>query len=372
LKTSSTNPCNHSASDTVVIVTACDENYVLGAAATVRSAIDSLGPHQAARVFVLDGGITNESKARLLKSWKAENVTVDWLRPDLETIRDMPVAGHVSLSTYLRILLAELLPPDVTRAIYLDADTIVMRSLGELWSVPLQGAFCAAAQDAFVPVLDPPRVFSRPLHSMTLPGWSPYPIPNFRDLGLRGDAPYFNAGVMLVNVARWREEAVASRAFECLRVNAAHVRFWDQYPLNTLFSGQWKILDPRWNQNSSIFRVPGWEFTHYSEAEFGQVTSDPWIVHFDSLPKPWAVDSKHPFRGSYFKHLDRTDWHGWRPRRCLRDQAALVLGMPRELYRGYRKWRQTRFSRRIRAIKQSVRSNASVLWGAAARILFEV
>jgi lipopolysaccharide biosynthesis glycosyltransferase len=334
----------------VVIVTASDENYVLGAAATIRSAIDRLGPHRTVRVFVLDGGISAWSKLKLWRSWAAPNVEIGWLKPDLEAIRDMQVSGHITLATYLRILLADLLPPDVSRAIYLDADTIVVGDLHELWSQPLGDAPCAATQDVFHPYLNPAEVIPHPLHCATL-GQNPQPISNYRELGLSGSAPYFNAGVMLVNAALWRREQVARRAFDCLRIHAEHVRYWDQYALNTLFSGRWKVVDPRWNQNTQVFRLPGWELSHYTEEEFNQVRRDPWIIHFDYKPKPWELVCRHPFRDDFFKYLDRTWWRKWRPTPPPREQVATGYGL-QGLYGKYRAWRRTRLSPAVRQWKK--------------------
>src|SRR5687768_7961977 len=113
------------ASEVVTIVTACDENYVRAAAAAIRSAIASLGGSRDARIYVLDGGIAADSKRKLVRSWAGRRAQVSWLKADLAAIGDLPVSDHVSLATYLRILLAELLPAEISKAIYLDADTIV-------------------------------------------------------------------------------------------------------------------------------------------------------------------------------------------------------------------------------------------------------
>jgi len=341
--------------DAIVLVTACDENYALGAAAAIRSAIDSVGSQQRIRVFVLDGGITRATKWWLRRSWRGRNVAVGWLTPNLQAIGDLPVSGHINLSTYLRLLLAELLPADVEKAIYLDADTIVLRDISELWATPVNDFYCAATQDAFVPVLNPHEAFSHPIHSMTIPNMSPYPIPNYRELGLAGTAPYFNAGILLVNVAKWRREQVARRALECLRANGDAVRFWDQYALNTLFSGNWKIVDPRWNQNTHVFRIPHWELSHYSEDEFSRVREDPWIVHFDYKPKPWVRDCAHPFREAFFQALDRTAWRSWRPgssmQERMQENADYLRKYSDDLVKRYRQWRRTRFSPTVRAWK---------------------
>jgi lipopolysaccharide biosynthesis glycosyltransferase len=335
----------------IVIVTACDDNYVRGAAAAVRSAIDSLPTKSQVRVFVLDGGIQESSKEKLLRSWRRDRCEVAWLCPDAGLIQGLPVSEYINLSTYLRLLMAELLPAEIDRAIYLDADTIVVRCLNELWSVRLEGAYCAAVQDVFHPVLDPALALERPTHSMICPNVDPRPISNYRELGLSFDAPYFNAGMMLANIERWRQEQIGRRALACLRDNEGSVRYWDQYALNVLFSGQWKILDPRWNQNSQVFRLPDWKLSHYSEGEYNQVRTDPWIVHFDYRPKPWDLESTHPFRTLFFKHLDRTEWRGWRPQRTLWQQAERAVQMPLALYQCYRKWRQTRVSPTVRAWK---------------------
>jgi len=330
--------------EAIAVVTACDENYVRGAAAAIRSAIDSVGPEQPVRVFVLDGGITDRSKARLVRSWRQPNVVTEFLQPDLAAIGDMHTSDHINLSTYLRILLADLVPADVTKAIYLDADTIVRRDLTHLWSEPLGDALCAATNDIFHPYLNPCEALRRPIHCMLLKT-NPEPIPNYRELALPGNAPYFNAGVMLVNVERWRREQFSRQAFACLRDNADHVRYWDQYALNVLCSGRWKSVDARWNQNSHTYRLPGWHLSHLDQAEFERLKHDPWIVHFDYVPKPWDLDSKHPFRQDFFRALDRTCWWWWRPRRPMRERLQI-------LHQNYRKWRQKNWSPRVRAWKE--------------------
>ena len=295
-------------SEPISIVTACDENYVRAAAVALVSAAASVGSRHELNLYVLDGGVSDGSKAKLEKSCARFGRAVRWLTPDLHAIRDLPVSHHVSQSTYLRILLAELLPAKVSRVIYLDADVVVVRNLAELWATPVEDVYCGAVQDAFLPVLDPAVAFDHPLQCQVASNQDSRPIANYPELGLSGEMPYFNAGIMLVNVARWRRERVAARALDCLRTNARHVRYWDQYALNVLCAGQWKKLDARWNQSSDVFQLPSWQRSHYNVGEFWQVRRDPWIVHFNNLPKPWDKDCVHPFRGLFFQHVEQTAW----------------------------------------------------------------
>ncbi len=296
----------------ITIVTACDENYLPAAAAALVSVASSVDSNRELDIYVLDGGVSPTSKSKLKQSCARFGRHIRWLVPDLTALRDLPVSHHINHSTYLRILLAELLPASVSRAIYLDADVIVVRSLEELWQTPLEDAYCAAVQDAFFPALEPADVFDHPLQCQIAPRNDPRPIANYKELGLSGSLRYFNAGIMLVNVERWRREQVAARSIECLRTNATQVRFWDQYALNVLFAGQWKQLDARWNQSSDVFQLPSWQRSHYSVAEFWQVRRDPWIVHFNNLPKPWDANCVHPFRTLFFRYLEQTAWPRWR------------------------------------------------------------
>jgi lipopolysaccharide biosynthesis glycosyltransferase len=333
----------------IVLVTASDENYTRGVAVAIRSAIQSLEGREV-RIFVLDGGITDSSKRRLLRSWQRP---VEWLKPDLNLLKDLPISDHISVSTYLRLLLAEMAP--VEKAIYLDADVVVVRNLAHLWETPLDGMFCAAAQDCYVPVLDPHGLFGPMLWSIR--NKNPYPIPNYKELGLDAKAPYFNAGIMLVNVKRWRREQVAHRALQCLHDNAGSVCYWDQYALNVLFSGQWKKLDRRWNQQGSVLFNSTWEKSPMSEAEFYMLQHQPWIVHFDYKTKPWHVDCNHPYRKLFFQHLDRTAWRWWRPRRPIQEHADAVAAALAKVYPTFRQWRKTRVAPLIRGMKNKLRAS---------------
>jgi lipopolysaccharide biosynthesis glycosyltransferase len=105
----------------IVAATAADENYVVPLVATVRSAIDCLGPNQHLRLFILDGGVSDSSRAALMSSWADRRVRIEWIRPDINAVKHLPVSHHVSISCYLRLLLPSLLPEDVGKLIYFDS-----------------------------------------------------------------------------------------------------------------------------------------------------------------------------------------------------------------------------------------------------------
>ena len=127
----------------IVVVSATDDGYAMPLAVTIRSALDHLDPNRRLRLYVLDGGLSNASKASMLWSWNDPRITVEWVRPDMKQVCDLVVSDQVNAVTYLRLLMPHVLPKHVTRVIYIDADMFVRRDLGELWDEP-QGEHAGA------------------------------------------------------------------------------------------------------------------------------------------------------------------------------------------------------------------------------------
>jgi lipopolysaccharide biosynthesis glycosyltransferase len=226
--------------------------------------------------------------------------------------------------SYFRILMPRLLPADLRRVIYLDADLIVRRDLTQLWELDLRDRLCLAAQDCAAPYLDA----AKSLENFDRCGrhlGSPVPITNFRELGLSPLAAYFNAGVMLVDLAAWRDADLSGQILACLQQNERHVLWWDQYALNVVLAGRWGALDVRWNQGCNIYAYPTWRDSPFDCQTFERLRSDPFIVHFTTRYKPWKLSCLHPLRQLYFEYLDRTEWAGWRPARFNRPSAIFEL-----------------------------------------------
>ena len=72
----------------IVVVSATDDGYAMPLAVTIRSALNHLAADRRLRLFILDGGLHEESKARLLKSWRDPRLTVEWIRPDMDQVSD--------------------------------------------------------------------------------------------------------------------------------------------------------------------------------------------------------------------------------------------------------------------------------------------
>lgn len=310
-----------------IVLCASDDNYVKPLAVALHSAVTHLQAGRHLHVVLMDGGISESSWSGLRETLLDLPISIHVIRPNKQELSDLGVSHHITHTAYFRLLAAKLLPEAIDKVIYLDSDVLVQADLTELWELELGTHYCLAAVDIACPFVDAYEARAAAADSdcsnvrSTLQNFDraiPYlaaisPIPNWRQLGLDGSAPYFNSGVMVLNLARWREDAVDQRLLHCLRSNSAYVWCWDQYALNVVFAGQWGELPGQWNQGAHVFEYPDPLYGPISPDDFAAMRDQPSLIHFTTEFKPWEYRPFHPLRERFFEQLDQTAWAGWRP-----------------------------------------------------------
>jgi len=309
----------------VSVVAACDRSFAMPLAVTIRSVLRALGPGAGLDLHVIDAGIGTAGRARLLESWRDERLTVHWHGIDRHDLKSLPISGHIKPAAYARLFAPRLLPADLSKVIYLDSDLLVLADLASLWAEPLGDAACLAVPDVSCPRIDCAATLSN--YDRCRPYLGVHPaIPNYRDVGMSPDAPYFNSGVMVMDLKRWRTADITGAALEILSRDRQHVIWADQYALNVVFHQAWRPLELSWNQGSHIYKYPTWQESPFDLKSLAACRFAPRIVHFTSEAKPWLYGNSHPFRALFFAVLDETAWRGWRPRvplhRRLREAAG--------------------------------------------------
>ncbi len=316
-----------------VVLCAADESYAMPLAVTLHSAVSHLSAGEQLHVVLLDGGISESSWSGIRETLAGLPITVDVIRPDLDLVNDLSVSHHISHSAYLRLLADQLLPSWIDKVIYLDSDLLVLDDLCQLWQMDVGDNYCLAAVDISCPFVDAPTFVkqARGLNRSGQPNGTdqtdkespsprsvPFvgaltPIPNWRELGIDGASHYFNSGVMVLNLKRWRSENISQRLFECLRANRRHVWCWDQYALNVVFAGQWGQLPARWNQGTHVHEYPNADQAPIAPDQFVEMRDNPAIMHYTTEYKPWNFRPFHPERQRFYQHLDQTAFSQWRP-----------------------------------------------------------
>jgi lipopolysaccharide biosynthesis glycosyltransferase len=295
-------------SDPIVVVCAADNNYAMPLAVTMRSVIENLKSNHKIIIFIVDGGITNLNKQKILKSLFFEKCEVKFISVSNSLLRDIEEAhkstnledetikaDYVSIASFYRLVIPELLSNEFAKAIYLDCDLIVKGDIGDLWQIDIGENYLLAVQDTWIPYMS-----------------SSTGKLNCQELGLEPASKYFNAGVLVVNLRKWRESGLSAKAINYFKQNSEHVGWYDQDVLNALLAGLWGELDPRWNMSpSSVYGYSSWQESPFPETIYNNLIRDPYIIHFVSAKKPW--NSRHTLlKEHFFQYVDMTAWSGWR------------------------------------------------------------
>jgi lipopolysaccharide biosynthesis glycosyltransferase len=278
-----------------IVVCAADNNYAMQLAVVAKSALEHLQRDRTLLLYVIDGGITGSSKQKILRSIDPQRCVVTWLQPNLELLTEVPVFGHFNFTTYLRLLIPDLLPETIQKVIYLDSDLVVNADLGQLWDLSIADQYLLAVQQTSIPYVS-----------------SASGLANYEALGISPDCKYFNGGVLVINLEKWRQEKVGLQALNYILEYKEQIRFADQDGMNATLAGRWGELDPRWNQTPDIFKFASWQESPFTEEVFNQLLTDPYIIHFASAAKPWNSREIYPANDLFFQYVDQTAWAGWR------------------------------------------------------------
>jgi lipopolysaccharide biosynthesis glycosyltransferase len=242
----------------VTVAYSADERMAMPLAASIASAIANFKSADSfLDVVVVGSGLSPRSASRIFPhSADASRFRFRIVSPPAISTEEIDL-GRYGVAALYRLLIPQLLP-DCSRAIYLDADTIVEQDLRELWEEACGEAALWARQDWMFPVMS-----------------HPYLQEKQKWLGMQPDDPYFNSGVLVFDLDVWRDADLGNQVLSFLRANIAHCSWFDQDALNAVLRGRWKPLNARWNRYSSeISSREAAGIIHYIGAE-----AKPWLAH---------------------------------------------------------------------------------------------
>lgn len=258
------------------IACTANDRYAKHVGVMLQSLLENRKHRDTIRIFIINSGITESNLRKLSKVANGFGQEITFLTADKKVTEALPTAStikHITQDTYLRIVLPRLLQKKVTKVLYLDGDLIVKEDLSELWNTDLKDYSLAAVDESCLMPFNNKKRLSA-------------------ELGLPTDSLYFNAGVMLMNVKKWREEKIADRVEEYLQTHP-RLPLMDQDALNAVLHNEWLQLDPKWNYTTCHWNA-------FPDLE-------PSILHFCGPRKPW--NSRVRFRDEYVKYLHSTKWN---------------------------------------------------------------
>lgn len=178
--------------------------------------------------------------------FKIQNFNVSKLEPFIQAFatsdRKLPI-------TSLGRLWLPYIVDDVDRVIYLDADTVVLKSLRSLYETEMENIYFGGVYDHGTP----DRHFQ-----------------DYIGLGRLSKFSYVNSGVMVMNLKLMRDHDYLEGQTDMIVKILERAPCHDQDVINILYQHQIKLLDPKYNTFGS-----------------DRITDQTTIVHFLGDTKPW-------------------------------------------------------------------------------------
>lgn len=270
-----------------------DSNYVKYCAVMLTSLLENNRDSRVC-VHIISSALADADRdvlASIVEGRYSQRIAFHFPDADMLSRCRIDQGSYISLATYYRIFLGSILPAEVTKVLYLDCDLVVNGSVKPLWNTDISAVSVACVEDMWS---GRPAIYER-LH---------YPA----------SSSYFNAGVLLVNLDRWRRNAFESRALDYLAAHADRLDMYDQDLLNALLHDDKLFVPHRYNVQDGFLRRRRAERMPRASVEALDIElKTPVIIHYTGSKKPWHYKSQHPWRSLYFRYLDLTPWKGERP-----------------------------------------------------------
>lgn len=282
--------------DPIHIALTFDNGFWAPAYATMRSVCVSTRRKHDLVFHLCHRPLSEEHRADLLKIESEFGATLRFY--DLsQTKHFQDLLGRVPKNhrlgdiPYARFVMDRFLPAEVERLIYLDCDMMVVSPIEEIWEADLNGKPVAAVRDA----------------------WGKF-LAAERDLRGRGGVldpadPYFNAGLLVIDMEHWRQEQIAEKLEVVIADGRAEKLGVSQNVLNLILRDNWQPLDPMWN-------VTGPKPEHERMGAH--------LLHYTGYAKPWKLYARVAFFRLY-RHVMTNElfYRFWRYR--MRERLAKYI-----------------------------------------------
>ncbi len=258
----------------IPIFYAIDKNYLPFFAVTLKSVIDHCSKQNRYKMHVLNNGI-QDSDIEKIKKYERENIEIEFtdVSDAFKGLRsNLHLRDYYTCATYYRIFIANMFP-EYDKAVYLDSDTVVLDDIAKLYAFDIGDNLIGATTDQFVQTIDVFSYYTK--HA----------------LGISGDR-YFNAGVIIMNLKKFREEDFFGQFCALLKKYSFKVA-QDQDYLNVICKDRVAYFDPAWNV------MPG----------AGAQTSTPKLIHYNLTSKPWHYDNV-PYKEIFWEYAEKSEYYG--------------------------------------------------------------
>jgi len=312
------------------ILYSCDENYSPYTGISITSLFENNKEVDEINVYILGFAISENNKQNLYhlaQRYKRNIIFIDVEKIDKYLKeRNVRLIHEKSRATYYRLFLEKVIPEHISKILYIDSDTVIVGSLAKLTT------FCFEDNKTCAMICE--RVFR-----------------GYNDLiGITEKDMYYNAGVLYIDLARWREFKCSEKIMEAIERGYVNFFLHDQDLLSRTINENIQVLPPEYNVLSDWVDIglnnlysykDVDESTFHSLDEIEYALQNPVILHCKKMQSfteaPWVYDNRNPFENEWIKYKNLSLWHNIPmivKKSTYKDKVRrfLLLTLPRSLY----------------------------------------
>lgn len=257
----------------IPIIFATNNNYSMPLLVTITSIFKNADESDFFKIYILcnKNNLSFINKKLLLTHSNSANCQIDFVDTsdiDFDKLPQTADCAHISKETYYRYAIPQLFK-NYDKILYLDCDIVVKSSLKELFDTDIEDYYFAGIED----------ILSED---------------NKARLGL---GKYCNAGIMLLNLKKMREDNIEEKLFDYTMKNQDKILWQDQDVMNVVMQDGIFYLPLIWN-----VQVFDWE----NNSKFHKIIDSAKIIHFVGCIKPWDIEAKSDLRKEFYKYYNMT------------------------------------------------------------------
>ncbi len=236
----------------IPIVYITDNNYTMPTVVSITSLLKNRKQTTNYKIYVIGANLEAENKQKI------NSLDIEFL--DLDNRYENLNLSHpwASKTTLFKYDIAEFFN-NYDKILYLDSDTIVTGDLSAFFNTDIENCYAGVVKDCVGEII----------------------FNYHKKLNLKN---YFNAGIMLLNIKKMREENLKEKLNNNLNLNADGC--FEQDAFNVVFGDYVKYLHPDYNFMTSNFKL-----LQSTVRKFYNTNAiNPLIVHYTHF-KPWEFDN---------------------------------------------------------------------------------
>ena len=246
-------------------------------------------------VFIIAYHLSDANKEQLLVIENlCNNIKIEFV--DFERyskLLKLNMPWEISISSYARLFLAEILPTYIDTVLYLDCDTVVVNTLDDLFNIDIKDVYVAGVEDTVS-------------------------VDTKNAVGISDNHLYVNAGVLLVNLKMWRQKSLTSQFLKFIAQHNGCVIHHDQGVINGVCAQFLEVLPVKYNVTTMLYMLSYKNMTKfaglneyaYSESEIVDGCMHPTIIHYTPCftVRPWVKGCCHPQKHEYDNYYRQSPW----------------------------------------------------------------